>query len=182
MNSRCAISHAGPFRVLAARLCVSIVVMAALAGVAGAAETVYVKVGNVKVRAGAGLSASDAAAVCYASFKTPLDVLGRDDTWIKVKTPDGQTGWVDEEDVSKDKPKSESKEEIKLAGVKGPVRTEGIAAVRGALPEVEAAAAKYPGKYDTHAVDRMKTFTPSPAEVDGFMEDGGLGRRPKGGR
>ena len=50
-------------------------------------------------------------------------------------------------------------------------------AARGALPEVENAAAMYPGQFDPGAVDRMHTFRPTDEEVHAFMEEGGLVRR-----
>ncbi len=145
-------------------------------------ETVYVKTGSAKIRAGTGLAAGDTKAVEYVRFKTKLTVLGREgDFWLHIQTPKGNKGYVDKRDTVSKEPEGRVAGEVDLSRIDVSIRTSGAMAIRGLLAKaVEAAAAKYGGRLDTAGLVWMMGFRPKMEALHAFIDEGELGRRRGG--
>lgn len=144
------------------------------------AETVYVQARTAQLRAG---KTSLDAVVGNVKFGDALEVVGRDGSWIEIKTSAGAKGWIFASKTSASKPSGTNDTLAKLgqsmrggdasattasAGARGLDKaSEGYANRAGVSPR------------DREAVDRMTAYQIPDQEVEEFLREGGLGEYAK---
>ncbi len=144
------------------------------------AETVYVQAKTAQLRAG---KTSLDAVVGTVKFGEALEVVGRDGTWLDVKTSSGTRGWIFANKTGAVKPAGKSDTLAKLGqSMRGgeASQTTASAGVRG-LDKASESYADRAGisAKDREAVDRMTAYHLSDQEVGDFMREGGLGEYAK---
>ncbi|MFO0767409.1 MAG: SH3 domain-containing protein [Nitrospiraceae bacterium] len=149
-------------------------------GTAGWAETVYVQAKTGQLRSG---KTSLDGVVANVKFGDALEVLGRDGSWLDVKTSNGARGWIFSNKTSSSKPSGGSDMLAKLgqsmrAGDAS--STTASAGARGLDKASEGYANRTGiGAKDREAVDRMTAYQMADQDVEEFLREGGLGEYAK---
>ncbi len=144
------------------------------------AETVYVQAKTAQLRAG---KTSLDAVVGNVKFGDALEVVGRDGSWIEVKTSAGAKGWIFGNKTSSSKPSGTNDTLAKLGqSMRGSdaSATTASAGARG-LDKASEGYANRAGvsARDRDAVDRMTAYQIPDQEVEEFLREGGLGEYAK---
>lgn len=144
------------------------------------AETVYVQAKTAQLRAG---KTSLDAVVGNAKFGDALEVVGRDGSWVEIKTSAGARGWIFANKISSSKPSGTNDTLAKFGqSMRGgdASATTASAGARG-LDKASEGYANRAGvsAHDRDAVDRMMAYQIPDQEVDEFMREGGLGEYAK---
>ena len=144
------------------------------------AETVYVQAKTAQLRAG---KTSLDAVVGNVKFGEALEVVGRDGSWVEVKTSAGARGWIFANKTSSSKPSGSNDTLAKLGqSMRGemPRRRRHRPAPEGWTrpPKVMPTAAGVSAR-DREAVDRMTAYQIPDQEVEEFLREGGLGEYAK---
>ena len=144
------------------------------------AETVYVQAKTAQLRAG---KTSLDAVVGNVKFGDALEVVGRDGSWIEVKTSAGAKGWIFASKTSASKPSGTNDTLAKLGqSMRGgdASATTASAGARGLVKASEGYANRAGvSARDRDAVDRMTTYQIPDQEVEEFLREGGLGEYAK---
>ncbi len=127
---------------------------------------------------------AEPTAASASVVRLPLDAkltrLSTADKWYEVRTENGETGWVYRGKVSETKPGDEGGELDELLGDLGEsdillAAADTSRSVRGFMDEPESEGAPpIPEPYRS-ALDRVLTFYVGEAEVDAFLQEGGIG-------
>lgn len=144
------------------------------------AETVYVQAKAAQLRAG---KTSLDAVVGNVKFGDALEVVGRDGSWVEVKTSAGARGWIFSNKTTPSKPSGSNDTLAKLGqSMRGgdASATTASAGARG-LDKASEGYANRTGvsARDREAVDRMTAYQIPDQEVEEFMREGGLGEYAK---
>jgi hypothetical protein len=144
------------------------------------AETVYVQAKAAQLRAG---KTSLEAVVGNVKFGDALEVVGRDGSWVEVKTSAGARGWIFANKTTPSKPSGSNDTLAKLGqSMRGgdASATTASAGARG-LDKASEGYANRTGvsARDRQAVDRMTAYQIPDQEVEEFMREGGLGEYAK---
>ena len=144
------------------------------------AETVYVQAKTAQLRAG---KTSLDAVIGNVKFGEALDVVGRDGSWLEVKTSAGARGWIFANKTTPSKPSGSNDTMAKLGqSMRGgdASATTASAGARG-LDKASEGYANRTGVSgrDREAVDRMTAYQIPDQEVEEFMREGGLGEYAK---
>jgi len=149
-------------------------------GAVASAETVYVQAKTGQLRSG---KTSLDNVVANVKFGDALEVLGRDGSWLDVKTSSGARGWIFANKISSGKPSGGSDMLAKLgqsmrAGDAS--STTASAGARGLDKASEGYANRTGiGAKDRDAVDRMTAYQIPDQDVEEFLREGGLGEYAK---
>ena len=150
-----------------------------MAGVASA-ETVYVQAKIAQLRAG---KTSLDNVVANVKFGDSLEVVGRDGSWLEVKTSSGARGWIYNNKVSTTKPSGGNDVLAKLGQSMRAGDASATTASAGArgLDKASEGYANRTGisSRDREAVDRMTAYQIPDQEVEEFLREGGLGEYAK---
>lgn len=149
-------------------------------GAEASAETVYVQAKTAQLRAG---KTSLDAVVGNVKFGEALEVVGRDGTWMDVKTSSGVRGWIFGNKTTASKPSGSNDTFAKLGqSMRGgdASATTASAGARG-LDKASEGYANRTGvsARDREAVDRMTAYQIPDQEVEEFLREGGLGEYAK---
>lgn len=144
------------------------------------AETVYVQAKTAQLRAG---KTSLDAVVGNVKFGDALDVVGRDGSWMEVKTSAGARGWIFANKTTPSKPSGSNDTLARLGqSMRGgdASATTASAGARG-LDKASEGYANRAGvsARDREVVDRMTTYQIPDQEVEEFLREGGLGEYAK---
>lgn len=144
------------------------------------AETVYVQAKTAQLRSG---KTSLDAVVGNVKYGDALDVLGRDGSWVEVKTAAGAKGWIFSNKTSSTKPSGTNDTLARLGhSMRGgdASATTASAGARG-LDKASEGYADRTGvsARDRDAVDRMTAYQLGDQEVEEFLREGGLGEYAK---
>lgn len=144
------------------------------------AETVYVQAKTAQLRAG---KTSLDAVVGNVKFGDALEVVGRDGSWMEVKTSTGARGWIFSNKTSPSKPSGTNDTLAKLGQSMRSGDASSTTASAGArgLDKASEGYANRTGisARDREAVDRMTAYQIPDQEVEEFMREGGLGEYAK---
>ncbi len=166
------------------RRCWMLVVLFCAGLVAGGAEawaeTVYVQAKTAQLRSG---KTSLDAVVGNVKYGDALEVVGRDGSWVEVKTAAGAKGWIFANKTSNAKPSGSNDTLARLGqSMRGgdASATTASAGARG-LDKASEGYADRAGvsARDREAVDRMTAYQIADQEVEDFMREGGLGEYAK---
>ena len=140
------------------------------------AETVYVQAKMAQLRAG---KTSLDAVVGNVKFGEALEVVGRDGSWMEVKTSAGARGWIFANKTSASKPSGSNDTLARLGqSMRGgdASATTASAGARG-LDKASEGYANRAGvsARDREVVDRMTAYQLPDQEVEDFLREGGLG-------
>ena len=140
------------------------------------AETVYVQAKTAQLRAG---KTSLDAVVGNVKFGEALEVVGRDGSWMEVKTSAGARGWIFANKTSASKPSGSNDTLARLGqSMRGgdASATTASAGARG-LDKASEGYANRAGvsARDREVVDRMTAYQLPDQEVEDFLREGGLG-------
>lgn len=151
-----------------------------LLGTEALAETVYVQAKTAQLRAG---KTSLDAVVGNVKFGDALEVVGRDGSWMEVKTSTGARGWIFANKTSPSKPSGTNDTLAKLGQSMRSGDASSTTASAGArgLDKASEGYANRTGisARDREAVDRMTAYQIPDQEVEEFMREGGLGEYAK---
>ncbi|WHZ13422.1 MAG: protein of unknown function DUF1058 [Nitrospira sp.] len=151
-----------------------------LLGTEALAETVYVQARTAQLRAG---KTSLDAVVGNVKFGDALEVVGRDGSWMEVKTSTGARGWIFANKTSPSKPSGTNDTLAKLGQSMRSGDASSTTASAGArgLDKASEGYANRTGisARDREAVDRMTAYQIPDQEVEEFMREGGLGEYAK---
>ena len=151
-----------------------------LLGTEALAETVYVQAKTAQLRAG---KTSLDAMVGNVKFGDALEVVGRDGSWMEVKTSTGAKGWIFANKTSPSKPSGTNDTLAKLGQSMRSGDASSTTASAGArgLDKASEGYANRTGisARDREAVDRMTAYQIPDQEVEEFMREGGLGEYAK---
>lgn len=151
-----------------------------LLGTEALAETVYVQAKTAQLRAG---KTSLDAVVGNVKFGDALEVVGRDGSWMEVKTSTGAKGWIFANKTSPSKPSGTNDTLAKLGQSMRSGDASSTTASAGArgLDKASEGYANRTGisARDREAVDRMTAYQIPDQEVEEFMREGGLGEYAK---
>jgi hypothetical protein len=151
-----------------------------LLGTEASAETVYVQAKHAQLRAG---KTSLDAVVGTVKFGEALEVVGRDGSWMEVKTSAGTKGWIFANKTSPSKPSGTNDTLAKLGQSMRSGDASSTTASAGArgLDKASEGYADRAGisARDREAVDRMTAYHIPDQEVEEFMREGGLGEYAK---
>ena len=151
-----------------------------LLGTEALAETVYVQAKTAQLRAG---KTSLDAVVGNVKFGDALEVVGRDGSWMEVKTSTGARGWIFVNKTSPSKPSGTNDTLAKLGQSMRSGDASSTTASAGArgLDKASEGYANRTGisARDREAVDRMTAYQIPDQEVEEFMREGGLGEYAK---
>ncbi|MCS6263751.1 MAG: SH3 domain-containing protein [Nitrospira sp.] len=144
------------------------------------AETVYVQAKTAQLRAG---KTSLDAVVGNVKFGESLEVVGRDGSWMEVKTSAGARGWIFANKTSTSKPSGSNDTLARLGqSMRGgdASATTASAGARG-LDKASEGYANRAGvsARDREVVDRMTAYQIPDQDVEEFMREGGLGEYAK---
>jgi hypothetical protein len=144
------------------------------------AETVYVQAKTAQLRAG---KTSLDAVVGNVKFGDALEVVGRDGSWVEVKTSGGARGWIFANKTSTSKPSGGNDTLARLGqSMRGgdASATTASAGARG-LDKASEGYADRAGvsARDREVVDRMTAYQIPDQDVEEFMREGGLGEYAK---
>ena len=144
------------------------------------AETVYVQAKMAQLRAG---KTSLDAVVGNVKFGEALEVVGRDGSWMEVKTSAGARGWIFANKTSASKPSGSNDTLARLGqSMRGgdASATTASAGARG-LDKASEGYANRAGvsARDREVVDRMTAYQLPDQEVEDFLREGGLGEYAK---
>ena len=144
------------------------------------AETVYVHAKTAQLRAG---KTSLDAVVGNVKFGEALEVVGRDGSWMEVKTSAGARGWIFANKTSTSKPSGSNDTLARLGqSMRGgdASATTASAGARG-LDKASEGYANRAGvsARDREVVDRMTAYQLPDQEVEDFLREGGLGEYAK---
>ncbi|MBI4002843.1 MAG: SH3 domain-containing protein [Nitrospira defluvii] len=144
------------------------------------AETIYVQAKTAQLRVG---KTSLDAVVGNVKFGDALEVVGRDGSWVEVKTSAGARGWIFANKTTTSKPSGSNDTLAKLGqSMRGgdASATTASAGARG-LDKASEGYANRTGvsARDREAVDRMTAYQIPDQEVEAFMREGGLGEYAK---
>ena len=144
------------------------------------AETVYVQAKTAQLRAG---KTSLDAVVGNVKFGDALEVVGRDGSWMEVKTSAGARGWIFANKTSTSKPSGSNDTLARLGqSMRGgdASATTASAGARG-LDKASEGYANRAGvsARDREVVDRMTAYQLPDQEVEDFLREGGLGEYAK---
>ena len=144
------------------------------------AETVYVQAKTAQLRAG---KTSLDAVVGNVKFGDALEVVGRDGSWVEVKTSAGARGWIFSHKTSTSKPSGGNDTLARLGqSMRGgdASATTASAGARG-LDKASEGYADRAGvsARDREVVDRMTAYQIPDQDVEEFMREGGLGEYAK---
>ncbi|MBL8070858.1 MAG: SH3 domain-containing protein [Nitrospira sp.] len=144
------------------------------------AETVYVQAKTAQLRAG---KTSLDAVVGNVKFGESLEVVGRDGSWMEVKTSAGARGWIFANKTSTSKPSGSNDTLARLGqSMRGgdASATTASAGARG-LDKASEGYANRAGvsARDREVVDRMTAYQLPDQEVEDFLREGGLGEYAK---
>jgi hypothetical protein len=149
-------------------------------GTEALAETVYVQARTAQLRAG---KTSLDAVVVNVKFGDALEVVGRDGSWMEVKTSTGARGWIFANKTSPSKPSGTNDTLAKLGRSMRSGDASSTTASAGArgLDKASEGYANRTGisARDREAVDRMTAYQIPDQEVEEFMREGGLGEYAK---
>lgn len=149
-------------------------------GTEALAETVYVQAKTAQLRAG---KTSLDAVVGNVKFGDALEVVGRDGSWMEVKTSTGARGWIFANKTSPSKPSGTNDTLAKLGQSMRSGDASSTTASAGArgLDKASEGYANRTGisARDREAVDRMTAYQIPDQEVEEFMREGGLGEYAK---
>ena len=149
-------------------------------GTVGWAETVYVQAKTAQLRAG---KTSLDAVVGNVKFGESLEVVGREGSWMEVKTSAGARGWIFAGKTSTAKPAGGNDTLARLGqSMRGgdASATTASAGARG-LDKASEGYANRTGvsARDREVVDRMTAYQLPDQEVEEFLREGGLGEYAK---
>ncbi len=149
-------------------------------GADGWAETVYVQAKTAQIRAG---KTSLDAVVGNVKFGESLEIVGRDGSWMEVKTSAGARGWIFAGKTSTSKPSGGNDTLARLGqSMRGgdASATTASAGARG-LDKASEGYANRTGvsARDREVVDRMTAYQIPDQEVEEFLREGGLGEYAK---
>lgn len=144
------------------------------------AETVYVQAKTAPLRAG---KTSLDAVVGSVKFGEALEVVGRDGSWMDVKTSSGARGWIFANKTTTSKSSGNNDSLAKLGqSMRGgdASATTASAGARG-LDKASEGYANRAGVSSRYreAVDRMTAYQIPDQEVEEFLREGGLGEYAK---
>lgn len=151
-----------------------------LCGSEASAETVYVQAKTAQLRAG---KTSLDAVVGNVKFGEALEVVGRDGSWVDVKTASGARGWIFANKTTPSKPSGNNDALAKLGQSMRAGEASATTASAGArgLDKASEGYANRTGvsARDREAVDRMTAYQIPDEEVEEFLREGGLGEYAK---
>ncbi len=144
------------------------------------AETVYVQAKTAQLRAG---KTSLDPVVGNVKFGEALDVVGRDGSWVEIKTSSGARGWIFANKTTASKPSGSNDSLARLGqSMRGgdASATTASAGARG-LDKASEGYANRTGvsARDREAVDRMTAYQIPDQEIEEFLREGGLGEYAK---
>lgn len=144
------------------------------------AETVYVQTKTAQLRSG---KTSLDAVVGNVKFGDALEVVGREGSWVEVKTAAGAKGWIFANKTSSTRPSGTNDTLARLGqSMRGgdASATTASAGARG-LDKASEGYADRAGvsARDREVVDRMTAYQLADQEVEEFLREGGLGEYAK---
>ncbi len=147
--------------------------MMALAGAAGAAQ-MSVQVRNGQLRAAPNFLGKPVAAVDYGAV---VEIVATQGAWKQVRSPAGQTGWIHESALTKQRIALKAGDSNVQAGASA---NEVSLAAKGFTEQVEKDFKSKNRNIDFTWVDRMERFKVSPERAGEFLKAGGV-TPPAGG-
>jgi hypothetical protein len=143
------------------------------------AETVYVRSRSASLRQG---KSSVDQVVTRVGLGEALEVLIREEGWVRARTAEGKEGWIFGSNVSSEKPeggdtllsrlgrgfRGEAAEVAASAGARGLDKTAEEYAARAGV-----------GPQHVAAINRLEKFLVSDEEVDRFLREGRVGEFKK---
>lgn len=144
------------------------------------AETVYVQAKTAQLRSG---KTSLDAVVGNVKYGDALEVVGREGSWVEVKTAAGVKGWIFANKTSSTRPSGTNDTLARLGqSMRGgdASATTASAGARG-LDKASEGYADRAGvsARDREVVDRMTAYQLADQEVEEFLREGGLGEYAK---
>jgi hypothetical protein len=139
------------------------------------ADSVYVTAKSAQIRSG---KTSLDPVVANLQYGQELQVVGRDEKWIQVRTSSGAAGWIYESKVSPNKPSGSGGDLASLGERfrRGDPSVTASAGARG-LDKASEGYANRAGITKQHrdAVDRMTAYKIPDDEIQEFLKSGRLG-------